>query len=126
MRDYQTISAAEFVAECIEMKLRWLARQLRRVDKPAEIEAWVSTVTAITNLLRTRKDQPSTANGEAAMEKVFMKNGIPAGATKLVTQKARGSAQNRTERCDLRDNSRMDEDEMVVEVQGGDYVRTKE
>ena len=89
MRDYRTISAAEFVAECIEMKLRWLARQLRWVDKPAEIEAWVSSVTAITNLLWKIKDQPSTGNGEVAMGKVFMKNGRPAGARKQVKEKAR-------------------------------------
>ena len=125
MRDYRTISAAEFVAECIEMKLRWLARQLRWVDKPAEIEAWVSSVTAITNLLWKIKDQPSTGNGEVAMGKVFRKNGRPAGATKLVKDKARVRAQDRTEISHLRDNNRIEEGEKLVEVQDGDDERAR-
>ena len=85
----------------------------------------MSSVTAITNLLWTIKDQPSTGNGEAAMGKVFMKNGRPARDTKLVKDKARVRAQKRTEKCDLRDNNRMEEDERVVEVQGGDDERAR-
>ena len=52
MRDYTTISDEEFVAESIEMKLRWLARQLRKIDKAEEIERWVLSVTSVHDLLR--------------------------------------------------------------------------
>jgi len=116
MRDYRTISASKFLAECIEMKLRWLARQLRRVDKPAEIEAWVSSVTAVTNLLWKIKDQQcvSNCNGQAARGNIFMKDGRIAEATKLVKDTTHIRTTNRTERCDISDTNRMEEDETVV------------
>ena len=46
MRDYRTISAEEFLVEGLDMKLRWLARQLRKIDKPEDIVQWVSVAAA--------------------------------------------------------------------------------
>jgi len=57
MRDYRSISADAFVAESIEMKMRWLARRLRWWDKIDEIEQWESTVASLKDLLqRSRLD----------------------------------------------------------------------
>ena len=41
------MTASEFVAESIEMKKRWLARQFRRTNATAEIEQWVKVVTIL-------------------------------------------------------------------------------
>ena len=53
MRDYRLISAEEFVLESIEMKLRWLARQLRKIDNSGEIMKWVNAVTSLSSLKKT-------------------------------------------------------------------------
>ena len=53
MRDYRTITADEFMVESIEMKMRWLARTLRRKDKHEEIEQWVNAVKALNTLRQT-------------------------------------------------------------------------
>ena len=45
------MTAPEFVAESIEMKMRWLARQLRLTDTTADIELWVKAITLLENLL---------------------------------------------------------------------------
>ena len=50
MRDYRSITATEFVAESIEMKMRWLARRLRWTDKTEEIEQWAKVVATLENL----------------------------------------------------------------------------
>ena len=125
MRDYRTISAAEFLEECIEMKLRWLAQLLRRVDKPAEIEAWASSVTAVTNLLWKIKDQPWIGHGQAARGKLCRKDGRRADATKLVKDKAHMCRTDRTERCDINDTNRTEEDETVVVEHDGEDVKDK-
>ena len=52
MRDYRSTPAQVFVAACIEMKLKWLARRLRWIDDPADITQWVNTVTAVQDLLK--------------------------------------------------------------------------
>ena len=52
MRDYNTISAEEFTTESIQMKMRWLARQLRNTDKAEEIQQWVKVVTSLKDLLK--------------------------------------------------------------------------
>ena len=51
MRDFRTVTAREVVAESIEMKVRWLARQLRLTDTTADIELWVKAITLLENLL---------------------------------------------------------------------------
>ena len=62
-RDYRSISAEEFV-ESIEMKMRWLARRLRRLDKPNEITQWVITVSSINDLLQKIKSTGATSSKE--------------------------------------------------------------
>ena len=52
MRDYRSISVEEFVAESIGMKMRLLARGLRRWDKQNEIEEWVGSMTSLWGLLQ--------------------------------------------------------------------------
>jgi len=50
MRDYNTISAGDFIVESIEMKLRWLARRLRWTDIPEEIEKWATVVCSLNRI----------------------------------------------------------------------------
>ena len=50
MRDDRTISAEEFLVESLDMKMRWLARQLRRTDNPEEIVQWITVVTSLSNI----------------------------------------------------------------------------
>ena len=61
MRDYRSISVEEFVAESIGMKMRWLARGLRRCDKQNEIEEWVGSMTSLWVLLKKMRSD-GTAN----------------------------------------------------------------
>ena len=46
------MTAPEFVAESIEMKMRWLARRLRKTDTTVDIEQWVKAITLLENLLQ--------------------------------------------------------------------------
>ena len=55
MRDYRSLTAKEFVAEGIEMKLRWLARRLRWKDKTEQIEQWVKAIASLVYLLQQLK-----------------------------------------------------------------------
>ena len=55
MRDYRNTASEDFLAECIEMKIKWLARRLRWTDEPAEIGQWVITVTSVHDLLQKIK-----------------------------------------------------------------------
>ena len=55
MKDYRTISAEDFLTESIEMKIRWLARQLRKIDKAEEIWQWAISVTSVNDLLQKIK-----------------------------------------------------------------------
>ena len=55
MRDYRPITATEFVAESIEMKMRWLARRLRWTDNTEEIEQWAKVVATLENLRQRLK-----------------------------------------------------------------------
>ena len=57
MRDYRTLSAEDFVGEGIEMKMRWLARRLRFLDKAEEIGQWVLSVTSLNDLLQKIRPQ---------------------------------------------------------------------
>lgn len=52
MRVYRSVTAPEFVTESVEMKMRWLARQLRSTNTTAEIEQWVKVVTLFESLLQ--------------------------------------------------------------------------
>ena len=64
MRFYNTISAEEFTTESIQMKMRWLARQLRNTDKAEEIQQWVKVVTSLKDLLKDlRADMDSCLVG---------------------------------------------------------------
>ena len=69
MRDYRTISAEEFLTESIEMKIRWLARQLRKLDIQPEIESWVLSVTSLTNLLWKIKGTGETLPKQISVRK---------------------------------------------------------
>ena len=55
MKDYRTISAEDFLTESIEMKIRWLARQLPKIDKAEEIWQWAISVTSVNDLLQKIK-----------------------------------------------------------------------
>ena len=67
MRDYRCISVEEFVAESIGMKMRWLARGLRRWDKYNEIQEWVGSITSLWELLQ--KIRRETAAPSQRLEK---------------------------------------------------------
>ena len=56
MRDYRKLSAEVFVGECIEMKMKWLGRQLRSTNVADEIEIWVRKMTLLTDLLLKLKN----------------------------------------------------------------------
>jgi len=85
MRDYRHISVEEFVAESIGMKMRWLARGLRRWDKYNEIEAWVKSMTTLWELLQ--KIRPDGAALTQRLELQPFKRNIP--ATSPPMQKSR-------------------------------------
>ena len=55
MRDYRSVPAIEFVAESIEMKMRWLARRLRWTDSTEEIGQWVKVIASLNELLEKLK-----------------------------------------------------------------------
>jgi len=51
MKYDNSITVEEFLAENIEMKLRWLARRLRKLGEPEEIQKWAKSV-SFTDLLQ--------------------------------------------------------------------------
>ena len=59
MRDYTKISAEEFIVESLDMKLRWLARRLRKIDDHQEIIQWVSVVTSLKDLKQNFRKDPT-------------------------------------------------------------------
>ena len=52
MRDYKYATAEEFVAESIQAKMKWFARQLRYKDNPTEIETWARSMSLLIDLLK--------------------------------------------------------------------------
>ena len=55
MRDYRNATAWEFVAESIEAKMKWFARQLRYKDKTTDIEKWARSMSLLIELLQRTK-----------------------------------------------------------------------
>ena len=64
MRDYRTITAEEFLVDGLDMKIRWLARWLRKINKHEEIAQWVSVVTALTDLKQRLNKRTSDSTGQ--------------------------------------------------------------
>ena len=72
MRDYRYMSGEDFVAGSIEMKMKWLARQLRFRDKPAEIDEWVRSMSSLINLLRKINVKETNGSEHTAERKQWM------------------------------------------------------
>ena len=64
MRDYRKISAEEFTVESLDMKLRWLARRLRKIDNPGEIVQWVTVVSSLHRLKQSFKKKSTNSVSE--------------------------------------------------------------
>ena len=62
MRAYRSIAAVDFLRESIDNKIKWLARQLRKIYEPPKIDQWVRTLTQMTDLLNKLALQRSCKN----------------------------------------------------------------